>query len=82
MSDLELIVNKIKQVADKNGYDVKPNIEKIAKAKLMFFGVDNWQRCPCYPKEDTTHGCDTPQCNLEINKCGICHCNLYELKEV
>jgi ferredoxin-thioredoxin reductase catalytic subunit len=74
----EVMVN-IQKVADKNGYVLTKNASKIAKAKSMFFASEEWWRCPCYPREDTEHGCDKPLCNEEISRCGVCHCNLYEL---
>ena len=46
-NDLNIIVGKITDCAKVNGYFVTPNLTRIAKAKLRFFGVDSWHRCPC-----------------------------------
>lgn len=77
-NDLNIIVGKITDCAKVNGYFVTPNLTRIAKAKLRFFGVDSWHRCPCYPPTDTEHGCGTVACAKQIDDDGICHCNLFK----
>lgn len=78
MTDLEQIINNIETCANNNSFKVTKNVERIAKAKLRFFGLDNWSKCPCYPPEDTIHGCGTEACNKMVENDGICHCRLYE----
>lgn len=80
MEDLDIIKDNIRKEAEENNLNVTENIEKIAKAKLRFFGVDEWYRCPCYSKEDTEHGCGKEACLETIEKDGICHCKLYTKK--
>lgn len=81
MDDLQLIEQNIEQMAHENGWVISSNVQRIAKAKLRFFGAENWHRCPCYPPDDTEHGCGTAACAKDIEDSGKCHCNLY-LKHV
>ena len=78
--DIKLIEENIKEMAIENNWNVTENISKIAKAKCRMFGVENWKKCPCYPKEDNEHGCGTEACSAMIKNDGICHCHLYERK--
>lgn len=80
MTELDTIIENIKKEAEENNLNITENIEKIAKAKLRFFGVDEWHRCPCYSKEDTKHGCGKPACLETIENDGICHCKLFTKK--
>lgn len=81
MDDIEIIKENILKEASINNLGVTENIDKIAKAKLRFFGVDEWHRCPCYSKEDTEHGCGKPACLETIKQDGICHCRLFTKKD-
>jgi len=74
VTDIEI---NIVEMADKNGWKVSNNLERIAKAKNRFFGLAEWHRCPCYPPSDTIHGCGTEACSKQIEDDGKCHCNLY-----
>jgi ferredoxin-thioredoxin reductase catalytic subunit len=74
VSDIEI---NIVEMAEKNGWKVSSNLERIAKAKNRFFGLAEWHRCPCYPPSDTIHGCGTEACGKQIEDDGKCHCNLY-----
>lgn len=67
----------IVNMAKENNWEVTKNLTRISKAKLRFFGMDGWHRCPCYPPDDTIHGCGTEACAKEIEADGKCHCNLY-----
>ena len=69
------IIAKIRTTAAANGYEVTDNIDKIANAKLQFFGCKKWARCPCDP--DSDRACISPHCKEDIAKDGVCHCNLY-----
>jgi len=81
MEELQIIEQNIEQMAQDNGWVISNNAQRIAKAKLRFFGVDQWQRCPCYPPDDTEHGCGTEACTKDIETSGKCHCNLYLKQE-
>lgn len=78
-TDIEWVKENIKTIAKDNGYDLTKNVEAIAKAKLRFFGVENWRKCPCV--RDDEHACISRQCKLDIENDGVCHCNLYKKKE-
>ena len=75
---LIIVIGKIVDCAKEQGYFVTPNLGRIAKAKLRFFGIDSWHRCPCYPPTDTEHGCGTVACSKQIEEDGVCHCNLFK----
>ena len=81
--EIAIVEEHIKALASEetNNWDVTKNLTRIAKAKLRFFGLGEWQRCPCYPPTDTIHGCGTPACAEQIQQDGICHCNLYMRKQ-
>ena len=78
---LKQIEKNIIKLADENNWELSKNVSKIAKVKLKFFGFDEWERCPCYPKEDTIHGCGTEECAKDIETDGKCHCNLFLKKQ-
>ena len=73
---IEEIVEKFKALAAKNNYTLTDNANKIAKAKLMFFGDKQWAKCPCV--QDGKHACISPLCKQHIEEEGICHCNLFK----
>lgn len=75
-SAVEEITKKIEKMAEENGWELTGNQQKIAKVKHRFFG-EEWYRCPCYPQDDTIHGCGTEACKAEIEANGVCHCNLF-----
>lgn len=79
--NLKQIEENIAKLAAENDWELSKNAAKIAKIKLKFFGIDEWERCPCYPKEDTIHGCGTEACTEDIEKDGKCHCNLFLKKQ-
>lgn len=74
--DLNTVINNIHHLAKENGYGLTQNVEKIAKAKLTFFGIDNWHKCPCV--RDDEHACISEKCRARIKEKGVCHCNLYK----
>jgi len=76
--DLELIKEKIRQTAEKNNLDLTDNLDKIVKAKCMFFGTKLWMKCPCDP--DSDRACISKHCKQDIENNGICHCGLYKKK--
>lgn len=77
--DISAVEDNIKSLAadPSNNWIISNNITRIAKAKLRFFGLTEWHRCPCYPPDDTIHGCGTEACAEQIKTDGKCHCNLY-----
>ena len=78
VDDIEWVKEKITEIAEENGYELTKNVEAIAKAKLRFFGLDDWRNCPCV--RDGEHACISIQCQNDIEKDGVCHCNLYKRK--
>lgn len=81
-NDIKIIEENIKNSALNNNWDLTKNLHNIAKAKCRMFGVENWRKCPCYPKDDNIHGCETVECTNTIEKEGICHCNLFKKKDI
>ncbi len=69
------MINKLKQKAEENGYQLTDNAEKIANAKSRFFTPEEWERCPCDRNSD--RACISDRCKQEIEANGICHCSLY-----
>lgn len=75
----EEIVKNIEKLAKENGYEVTENVNKIARAKLRFFGAENWHKCCCV--RDDEHSCISPSCHKEIEENGICDCRLYKKRQ-
>ena len=59
--------------------ELTDNVDRIIKAKLRFFGIDNWSKCPCV--QDGQHACISETCKQQILNKGICHCSLMKLKK-
>ncbi len=78
MTDEEKVMMNINWLAEMNGYGLTEHAPKIARAKLRFFGVDNWNKCPCDP--DSDRACISEHCHKDIKEFGHCHCNCYKLK--
>ena len=78
MTEQEEIEEKIKQTAIRNNLELTDNLSKIAKGKLMFFGIKKWMKCPCDPESD--RACISKHCHQDIENDGICHCGLYKKK--
>ncbi|MBQ0113379.1 MAG: hypothetical protein KBT03_09640 [Bacteroidales bacterium] len=76
MNELELVKESLMTIGHREGYSVTKNLEAIAKAKLRFFGVGDFRRCPCSPKSDRS--CISETCQKEIQENGVCHCHLFE----
>lgn len=76
--DLEYVLNNMSFLASMHDLELTDNAPKIAKAKLMFFGKDNYVRCPCDP--DSDRACISEHCLKDIVKDGMCHCRCYKLK--
>ena len=75
MDDFEQIKQNIEEKAKAEGYGLSDKADAIARAKLRFFGRDNWAQCPCDPNSD--RACISQHCKEDIAKNGVCHCNLY-----
>lgn len=69
------IIRLIEQKAESHGFQLTKNLQAIARAKLRVFGVKDWTRCPCDRNSD--RGCISAHCLADIEKDGVCHCNLY-----
>lgn len=77
MEDIDYIEQEIRADAENCGYALKEeNVKKIARAKNMLFGKDNWRRCPCDGSNEERY-CGSPLCKQDIEEKGICHCNLH-----
>lgn len=78
MDDLEEVKSNIKKIAEENGYEVSGNLDNIAKAKLRFFGKEQFRLCPCDRNSD--RACISEHCKRDIETDGICHCSLMKKK--
>ena len=76
--ELEEIKEKIRKTAERNNLELTDNLDRIAKAKLMFFGTKLWVKCPCDPESD--RACISKHCRQDIENDGLCHCQLYKKK--
>ena len=76
MDDKSIILENIKECAREHSYGLTPFAERIAAAKLRFFGVENWRNCPCV--RDGLHSWISDVCKGDIEHDGVCHCNLYK----
>lgn len=72
---MSILDNMIQRCAEA-GYTPTKNIEKIANAKKMMFGEQEWQRCPCDGNNPARY-CISAQCRKDIEEKGVCHCNCY-----
>lgn len=70
------ILDKMTKQCDEAGYFPTKNIAKIANAKRMMFGEEEWMRCPCDAKNDA-RSCISDICKNDIETKGVCHCNCY-----
>ena len=75
------ILEKMKTQCKDAGYFATKNIEKIARAKAMMFGEEEWYRCPCDGK-NAERFCISELCRSDIQNKGICHCNCYSKTDV
>lgn len=76
---VEQILANMKESCEKEGFYATKNIEKIARAKNMMFGLAEWQRCPCDGNNPDRY-CGSELCRSDVKNFGICHCNCYSLK--
>lgn len=75
MSDF--ILDKLKQVAENNGFEISDNVEKIAKLKGRMFGEEEWERCPC-DGSNKERFCCSQLCQSDVRSKGMCHCGLFK----
>lgn len=74
--DIEYIEKQMKEHCEKEGFYASKNLPKIAKAKSMMFGKENWRQCPCDGKNPDRF-CGSPLCRSDVEEKGVCHCNCY-----
>lgn len=74
---VEIIKDNIKNCAAEHGLGLTDNVNKIARAKNMMFGVDEWYRCCCDHKNGDRY-CMSEQCQKDVQEKGTCFCNLYK----
>ena len=70
---LEMMLENCKNAC----YYPTENIEKIARAKNMMFGDNEWRRCPC-DGQNAERYCISELCRSDIERDGICHCHCYK----
>ena len=70
------ILEKMLKRCAQEGYVTTPNVEKIAKAKNMMFGENDWSRCPCDGQNENRY-CISETCKKDIEHDGVCHCHCY-----
>jgi len=74
------ILEKMQETCTKNNLYPTANIEKIARAKMMMFGENEWSRCPC-DGNNPSRFCLSEMCKADIASKGVCHCNCYTNKK-
>lgn len=74
---VEIIEANIRNCAEEHGLGLTDNVTKIARAKNMMFGVDEWYRCCCDHKNGDRY-CMSKQCQKDVEEKGVCFCNLYK----
>lgn len=74
---VEIIEANIRNCAEEHGLGLTDNVTKIARAKNMMFGVDEWYRCCCDHKNGDRY-CMSEQCQKDVEEKGVCFCNLYK----
>lgn len=77
---VKIIENNIRNCAESHGLGLTDNVTKIARAKNMMFGVDEWHRCCCDHKNGDRF-CMSEQCQQDVEEKGVCFCNLYKKKD-
>ena len=73
------ILEKMLENCSNEGYEPTKNIEKIARAKTMMFGDEEWKRCPCDGTNEKRY-CISELCKSDIERDGECHCHCYQKK--
>ena len=76
----ENILEKMRSYAKEHNLEETKNIEKIARAKNMMFGEEEWQRCPCDGNNPDRY-CGSDLCAEDLQRDGICHCHCYCLEK-
>lgn len=76
---MEKILEKMMYNCTSHGFEPTENVEKIARAKKMMFGEEEWSRCPCDGHNDERF-CLSDLCRSDIESNGICHCRCYKKK--
>ena len=77
--NIKLIEEKMLANCKVEGFYPSKNLTKIARAKNMMFGLEEWQRCPCDGQNPDRY-CGSDLCRNDVLEKGVCHCNCF-LKE-
>lgn len=73
------IMNELKQIAVDENFDIDLDVaERIARFRVR--RNIPMTICPCDP-QSKMRGCIGPLCHIEIQKNGVCHCNIFKRKE-
>lgn len=73
------ILSQMRKMCEEAGFAETANIEKIARAKNMMFGLNEWHRCPC-DGNNPERSCISARCKQDIEANGECHCHCYKKK--
>lgn len=74
--DKEKILAEMQKIAENSNLIDTGNMQKIANAKAMMFGLEEWTRCPCDGNNPNRY-CISPLCLKDIKEKGRCHCSCY-----
>lgn len=74
--NIQQILDNMRASETENGFGETANITKIARAKNMMFGLEEWQRCPCDGQNPDRY-CGSPLCKADVERDGICHCHCF-----
>ena len=80
MATPEEILHKMREICAEKGFAETENAPKIARAKVMMFGEQEWYRCPC-DGNNAERYCISELCARDIARDGECHCHCYKPKE-
>lgn len=71
---------KIEELARINNFDLTDNVDKIIRAKIRFFGEEEWRGCPC-DRDNASRFCCSTQCQKDVRETGLCHCSMFKRKD-
>lgn len=80
MNTKKNFIRKLKTMAEKYGFELSGNIQKIVKAKLVMFGKKEMHRCPC-DGNNPDRFCGSELCISDVKTKGKCHCGLFLRKD-
>lgn len=76
--DVAYIEEQMRKNCEEQGFFASKNLPKIARAKNMMFGKENWRRCPCDGGNPNRY-CGSELCSSDVANFGVCHCNCFFL---